>query len=114
VQPGDRVISDERVLAAGEPESSQAATSSKSTAGHPAEMLRKSGRQHLLADRRGLIEVWEAPVGVGEGGLMLPDLAMDAVSKHENWWRYDPEENWDPGEDLTRYAGLAGASSRGR
>ncbi len=62
----------------------------------------------------GLIEVWEAPVGVGEGGLMLPDLAMDAVSKHENWWRYDPEENWDPGEDLTRYAGLAGASSRGR
>jgi len=55
---------------------------------------------------RNLIEVWEEPVGVGEGGLMLPDLAAEAVSNPENWWRYHPDENWDPNEDLTRYAAL--------
>jgi hypothetical protein len=55
----------------------------------------------------GLIEVWEEPVGVGEGGLMLRDLALEAVADHENWWRYDPDENWDPDEDLTRYARFA-------
>lgn len=57
----------------------------------------------------GLVEVWEKPAGAGEGGLMLHDLAAEAVSDPENWWRYDPGENWDPGEDLTRYAGLEAA-----
>jgi hypothetical protein len=41
----------------------------------------------------GLIEVWEEPVGVGEGGLMLSDLAAEAVSNPENWWRYDLDRN---------------------
>jgi hypothetical protein len=59
----------------------------------------------------GLIEVWEQPVGVGEGGLMVRDLALEAVGNHENWWQYDPDGNWDPGEDLTRYAEFAGADT---
>lgn len=37
----------------------------------------------------GLVEVWEEPAEVGEGGLMLDDLAVEAVSDPENWWRYD-------------------------
>lgn len=55
----------------------------------------------------GLVEVWqEQPDGIGEAGLMLSSQAAEAVSDPASWWRYDPEENWDPGEDLTRYAGL--------
>jgi hypothetical protein len=38
---------------------------------------------------------------------MLTDLAAEAVSSPENWWRYDPDGNWDPNEDLTRYAEFA-------
>lgn len=52
----------------------------------------------------GLVEVWQQPVGVGEGGLMLCDLAAEAVSDPENWWRYDPGDRV-PGEDPTGYAG---------
>jgi hypothetical protein len=54
----------------------------------------------------GLVEVWEQPAGIGEGGLMLCSLAAEAVSDPANWWRYDPGGSWDPGEDLTRYAVL--------
>ena len=59
----------------------------------------------------GLVEVWEERAEVGEGGLMPHDLAAEAVSDPENWWRYDPGGNWDPGEDLTRYAGLEAANT---
>jgi hypothetical protein len=59
--------------------------------------------------QRGMIEVWEEPLplGVGEGGLMTSDRAAQALADPENWWRYDPDLNWDPNEDLSRYADLA-------
>ena len=59
----------------------------------------------LLA--RDLIEVWEEPAPRGEGSLMTMDRAAEALADPDNWWRYDPDENWDPGEDLSRYAHLA-------
>lgn len=67
--------------------------------------LAKAARSLVEA---GLTEIWEEPVGVGEGGLMLPGLAAEAVSNPASWWRYDPDGNWDPDEDLTRYAEFAG------
>jgi hypothetical protein len=59
--------------------------------------------------QRGMIEVWEQPLplGVGEGGLMTSDLAAQALADPRNWWGYDPDDNWDPNEDLSRYADLA-------
>ena len=57
----------------------------------------------------GLIDIWQETLPLGDGGgeLMLPGLAAEAVSNPENWWRYDPDDNWDPDEDLTQYTGLA-------
>jgi len=43
--------------------------------------------------------------------LMLCDVAMEVVSDHENWWRYDPDGNRDPAEDLSRYADMAGTNT---
>jgi hypothetical protein len=54
----------------------------------------------------GLVEVWSEPVGVGEDGLMLREDASAVVGDPGNWWRYDPDDNWDPSEDLSRYAGF--------
>lgn len=54
----------------------------------------------------GLVEVWAEPVGVGEGGLMLGEDAVAVLGDPGNWWSYDPDMNWDPNEDLSRYAGL--------
>jgi hypothetical protein len=54
----------------------------------------------------GLVEVWAEPVTVGEGGLMLRDDAVAVLGDPSNWWRYDPDDNWDSNEDLSRYAGL--------
>jgi hypothetical protein len=53
--------------------------------------------------RRGMIEVWEKPLplGVGEGSLMTIDRAAQALAEPENWWRYDPDSNLDPNEDLS-------------
>lgn len=58
---------------------------------------------------RGMIEVWEEPLplGVGEGALMTSDRAAQALADPKNWWQYDPDANWDPNEDLSRYADLA-------
>lgn len=30
---------------------------------------------------------------------MLRDLAAEAVSDPENWWRYDPDEDGEPDQD---------------
>lgn len=57
--------------------------------------------------QRGMIEVWEQPLQVGEGSLMTSDLAAQALADPKNWWQYDPDANWDPAEDLSRYAELA-------
>ena len=59
--------------------------------------------------QRGMIEVWEQPLplGVGEGSLTTSDLAAQALADPKNWWRYDPDDNWDPNEDPSRYANLA-------
>src|SRR5215467_16042774 len=54
-----------------------------------------------------MIEVWEESASFGEGSLMTVDLAAEALGNPDNWWRYDPDENWDPNEDLSRYAELA-------
>lgn len=67
----------------------------------------------------GLAEIWEQQLllsraGVaefGEGSLMFRDMAVQAVSNHENWWRYDPDGNWDPEEDLSRYADMASTNT---
>lgn len=59
----------------------------------------------------GLIEVWQEPLGRGEGGLMPPGAAAEAVSDPANWWRYDLEDVQDPDEDVTRPAGLADNST---
>jgi hypothetical protein len=56
---------------------------------------------------RELIEVWEEPAPAGEGGAMTTDRAAMALADPDNWWRYDPDGNWDPDEDLARYAELA-------
>jgi len=53
---------------------------------------------------RGMIEIWEEPAPFGEGSLMTGDRAAAALASPENWWRYDPDDNWDPDEDLSRYA----------
>jgi hypothetical protein len=63
----------------------------------------------------GLVEVWESqlllsPDGVtqiGEGSLMLRDMAIEVVVTTDNWWQYDPDGNWDPEEDLSRYINVA-------
>jgi hypothetical protein len=59
--------------------------------------------------QRGMIEVWEEPLplGRGEGSLMTSDRAARALADPENWWRYDPDGNWDPNEDLSHYTDLA-------
>jgi hypothetical protein len=59
--------------------------------------------------QRGMIEVWEQPLplGAGEGSFMTSDRASEALADPENWWRYDPDGNWDPDEDLSRYTGPA-------
>jgi len=59
--------------------------------------------------QRGVIEVWEEPLplDVGEGSLVTCDRAAGALADPENWWRYDPDGNWDPNEDLSRYADQA-------
>ena len=57
--------------------------------------------------KRGLIEVWEEPAEFGEGSLMTSDRAAQALADPDNWWRYDPDGNWDPDEDLSRYGELA-------
>ena len=54
----------------------------------------------------GLVEVWADPTGAGEGALMLREDALAALGDPSNWWRYDSEDNWDPNEDLSRYADL--------
>jgi len=67
----------------------------------------------------GLAEIWEEQVlvgpggawEIGEGSLMFLDMAVEAVSNHENWWRYDPDGNWDPSEDLSRYADVVGTNT---
>jgi hypothetical protein len=53
---------------------------------------------------RGKIEVWEEPAPFGEGSLMTSDRAAAALASPANWWRYDPDGNWDPDEDLSRCA----------
>ncbi len=60
---------------------------------------------------RGLIEVWEEPAPAGEGGLVTSDQAAAALADPENWWRYDPDGNWDPDEDLERYSELSKGNS---
>jgi hypothetical protein len=67
----------------------------------------------------GLAEIWEkqifrcpdGAVEFGGGSLMLRDMAVDVVSDHENWSRYDPDGNWDPEEDLSRYADMAATNT---
>jgi hypothetical protein len=56
---------------------------------------------------RELIEVWEEPAPAGEGSVMTSDRAAVALADPDKWWRYDPDGNWDPGEDLARHAELA-------
>jgi len=78
---------------------------------------RKGGYVGPLAEaacsliRSGLIEVWEEPAGVGEGGLMLAGPALEAVRDHENWWRFDPDDTGDPEEAATRHEALAGTAT---
>ncbi len=53
---------------------------------------------------RGMIEIWEEPAPFGAGSLMTRDRAVEALANPRNWWRYDPDANGDPDEDLSRYA----------
>lgn len=50
--------------------------------------------------------MWAEPVGLGEGGLILREDAVATLGDSGNWWNYDPDCNWDPEEDLSRYAEL--------
>lgn len=37
---------------------------------------------------------------------MLREDAVTVLADPSNWWRYDPDGNWDSNEDLSRDAGL--------
>jgi hypothetical protein len=59
---------------------------------------------------RGMIEIWEEPAPFGEGSLMTLDRAAEALANPKSWWQYDPDGNWDPDEDLSRYAEVSKSS----
>ena len=42
---------------------------------------------------------------------MTTGRAAQALADPNNWWRYDPDGNWDPDEDLSRYAELANGNT---
>lgn len=41
---------------------------------------------------------------------MTIDRAAEALANPKNWWQYDPDLNWDPDEDLGRYAEVSKSS----
>jgi hypothetical protein len=44
----------------------------------------------------GLIEVYREVDAPGQDELLPLEVGVHVVSEPDNWWRYDPEQNWDP------------------